>query len=287
MAYCRTASSEKMNRRAVLAVLITLIAVVLTFVILTGKSGEESPSVGSDSVPETVSESAAVETTSATTPAATSESTSESMPTTGPTLTPEPTSDLPEGVDIDSWELRLVNTNNLLEADYAPERTAVEGDHSFDSRASGALKDFITAARDQGLSAYLTSSYRPYETQKYLFDRKVGQQQDQGLDYDAAVDAAKRIVAYPGTSEHQLGLAADITDRQYEAMGASLAETDLLIWMGQHCQEYGFILRYPFDKQDITGVMFEPWHFRYVGIPAATYIMEKGLCLEEFHGLYR
>ena len=99
--------------------------------------------------------------------------------------------------------------------------------------------------------------------------------------------AAARIVNRPGTSEHQLGLCADITDKFYEVKTQDLEKTALYQWMYAHCQDYGFILRYPADKQDITGVMYEPWHFRYVGKEAAAYIMENGLCLEEFLDLYK
>lgn len=93
-------------------------------------------------------------------------------------------------------------------------------------------------------------------------------------------------MAPPGTSEHQLGLAADITDRYYEFKDESLENTELYKWTSQHCAEYGFIVRYPKDKTSVTGIMYEPWHFRYVGVTAAAYIMDSGLTLEEFVGLY-
>ena len=103
-----------------------------------------------------------------------------------------------------------------------------------------------------------------------------------GYDYDTAYAKAAEIVAIPGTSEHQLGLSCDIVDQWYDYMNESLENAPLLIWMKEHCKEYGFILRYPKDKTEVTGIMFEPWHFRYVGVDAATYIMDNGLCLEEF-----
>jgi len=206
-------------------------------------------------------------------------------PTPAPTQTPSPTPELPD-VDLSSWQLTLVNSGHPLDKDFAPELTAIENSQKFDARAADDLKAFIAAARAQGLSVYLSSGYRAYSTQEYLFNRKVSQMEAAGLKGDAAIAAAKRIVAYPGTSEHQLGLACDITDKYYESMGVSLADTALLKWMKEHCAEYGFILRYPEDKQDITGVMYEPWHFRYVGVEAAAYIMEHGLCLEEFWALY-
>lgn len=94
-------------------------------------------------------------------------------------------------------------------------------------------------------------------------------------------------MARPGTSEHQTGLACDITDQYYELKNSSLEDTALYRWMSKHCQDYGFIVRYPKDKEDVTGIIYEPWHFRYVGKEAAGYIMEHDLCLEEFLDLYK
>ncbi|MCL2342909.1 MAG: M15 family metallopeptidase [Firmicutes bacterium] len=202
-----------------------------------------------------------------------------------PTPTPSPTPELP-AVDLTAWNLALVNSDHPLDKDFSPDVITVENSQKYDARAADALKTFIAAARDKGFSVYLSSGYRTYATQEYLFNRKVSQMEANGLQGDAAITAAARIVAYPGASEHQLGLAADITDKYYEIMDVSLADTPLLQWMKAHCAEYGFILRYPEGKQDITGVMFEPWHFRYVGTDAAAYIMEHGLCLEEFWALY-
>ena len=182
-------------------------------------------------------------------------------------------------VNTGSWELTLVNAHNSI-GEAVPDLAELEGGRYFDARAVDALKEFIAAARAEGLSVCLSSAYRSYNEQTYLFNRKVSQ-----CGGDEA--AAARIVNRPGTSEHQLGLCADITDKFYEVKTQNLEKTALYQWMYAHCQDYGFILRYPADKQDITGVMYEPWHFRYVGKEAAAYIMENGLCLEEFLDLYK
>ena len=196
-----------------------------------------------------------------------------------PTPTPEPDNGLPK-VNTGSWELTLVNAQNSI-GEAVPEALAeLESGRYFDARAVDALKDFIAGARAEGLSVCLSSAYRSYNEQTYLFNRKVSQ-----CGGDEA--AAARIVNRPGTSEHQLGLCADITDKFYEVKTQDLEKTALYQWMYAHCQDYGFILRYPADKQDITGVMYEPWHFRYVGKEAAAYIMGNGLCLEEFLDLYK
>ena len=200
------------------------------------------------------------------------------VPTPSPTPepTPEPTPDYPD-VDTESWELRLANLNNSI-GEYTPELEVIENNQQFDTRAADALRAFMQAARDEGLSVYLSSAYRSYAEQQYLYNRKVSQ---------VGEEVAKTIVAPPGTSEHQTGRSADITDRYYEVKNSELENTELYKWMSAHCQEYGFIVRYPKDKEDITGIIYEPWHFRYVGVEAATYIMEHGLCLEEFLELYK
>lgn len=196
-------------------------------------------------------------------------------PMPAPTPTPGPYSDKPD-IDITSWEYRLANADNSI-GEYTPELDTVEG-QKLDKRMTDAMKDFVAAARAQGLSVYLSSGYRSYDEQNYLYQRKVSQYGE---------EQAKKIVAPPGTSEHQTGLACDITDKYYEFKNSSLENTALYQWMSQHCQEYGFIVRYPKDKEDVTGIIYEPWHFRYVGKDAAEYIMDKGLCLEEFVALYK
>ena len=97
-----------------------------------------------------------------------------------------------------------------------------------------------------------------------------------------AEELAADEVARPGTSEHQLGLAVDIISNAHPDLDEGWAETEEAVWLKEHCAEYGFILRYPPDKSDITGIVWEPWHFRYVGEEAAVYIMENDLCLEEY-----
>ena len=188
-----------------------------------------------------------------------------------PTPTPEPDNGLPK-VNTGSWELTLVNAQNPIGEAVPEDLAELEGGRYFDGRAGDALKEFM--------SVCLSSTYRSYSEQSYLFTRKVGQ-----CGGDEA--AAARIVTRPGTSEHQLGLCADITDKFYEVKTRDLEKTALFQWMYAHCQEYGFILRYPADKESVTGVMYEPWHFRYVGKEAAAYIMENNLCLEEFLDLYK
>lgn len=187
----------------------------------------------------------------------------------------DPFRDRPD-IDPDDWMFILANPWNEI-GDYTPELTTLER-QQFDVRIADAMEEFVSAARAEGLSVLLSSGYRSYAEQTYLFNRKVSE-------YGEAV--AQTIVARPGTSEHQTGLCCDITDRYYEMKDRSLENTELYQWMSAHCQEYGFIVRFPDGKEDVTGIIYEPWHFRYVGKEAAAYIMEHDLTLEEFLELYQ
>ena len=200
------------------------------------------------------------------------------QPEETPEVTEAPVENSLPDIDITSWEFLLANPTHDI-GEYAPPVDYIEG-IGLDSRIIEPMREFIAAARAEGLSVYLSSGYRTYADQNYLYNRKIGQ----GYSPE---DAAK-IVAKPGTSEHQTGLACDITDVYRDPKTIEECEnTATYQWMSQHCQEYGFIVRFPDGKSDITGIMYEPWHFRYVGVEAATYIMENGLCFEEFLDLYQ
>ncbi|MGI5935631.1 MAG: D-alanyl-D-alanine carboxypeptidase family protein [Oscillospiraceae bacterium] len=200
---------------------------------------------------------------------------------------PEPSGPPLPDIDLNDWMYKLVNRDHPLSRSFAPNVTELEGGKYFDSRAVEYLKEFIAAAREQGLEVYLSEGYRTYSAQEYIFNGKASQIYWGGGTYEEAVEKAKEIVAFPGTSEHQLGLAADIMDKKYTYKDPDvIGETETLKWMREHCAEYGFILRYPKDKEHITGFSYEPWHFRYVGKEAAAYIMETSICFEEFLELY-
>ena len=140
-------------------------------------------------------------------------------------------------------------------------------------RALVAMSD---AAREAGYNLYLKSAYRSWSTQNTMYKNRLAKHN--GKD-DGWVSKA-------GASDHQTGLGCDVIPKSWlkaSGMNSKMASEPECIWMAEHCHEFGFILRYPADKEDVTEINFEPWHMRYVGIPAATYIMENGLCLEEFH----
>ena len=207
-------------------------------------------------------------------------------PTPEPTPPPNIRNVLP-GLSRGDWNLKIVNNSNVLSNSFAPDVTAVRDDQYFDKRAADKLNEFLSAAEAAGYTLCIRAAYRPFATQAYLFNGRASQIQ-WGTDMTLleAETEARKVVAYPGTSEHQLGLCADIMDGTDTTMKAEAAENlPLLKWLKEHCAEYGFILRYPKDKQELTG-WYEPWHFRYVGEDAAKYIMDNNLCLEEFIAMF-
>lgn len=203
-----------------------------------------------------------------------------------PEPTPKPSIYKPD-IDINSWEYMLVNADNNI-GRYVPPQTVAIADLAqyFDSRAVDALLEFLDGARAAGYSPYIMTAYRPYSAQEYLFNGKASQISWGGeYTYAEAVEMAKEIVAYPGSSEHQTGLCADITDKYYNRLVAEDMDQNFIAWMQEHCVDYGFILRYPDNKVGITG-WDEPWHYRYVGKEVAQYMTENNLTLEEFRELY-
>ena len=140
----------------------------------------------------------------------------------------------------------------------------------------------LKAARADGINLIICSPYRDISRQTVLFNRKIQLHMGRGETYMDAYKKASQIVTVPGASEHQVGLALDIICDTYTILDEGFGETQAGKWLQQHSKEYGFILRYPEGKEDITGIDYEPWHFRYVGKDAATIIMDNGLTLEEF-----
>ena len=186
------------------------------------------------------------------------------------------------GVSTSDWELTLVRRDSPLAPNYVPRLAPIERDEQFDERAASALRILIAEARADGFEVYVCSGYRSYETQKIIYERHIEEYLAQGMTQAEAEAATLLAVNSPGGSEHQLGLAADLLESSTQTMEPWIGGSGLMLWLEQHCAEYGFIIRYPDGKTDITGVEYEPWHLRYVGTAAAAYIMENGLCLEEF-----
>ena len=182
----------------------------------------------------------------------------------------------------EDWSLLLVNPWNPLPEDYDLTLTQLSNGHSVDQRCYPDLQEMMDDCRAAGLSPLICSSYRTQEKQEQLFQNKVDRLTAQGLSPEEARTEAAKSVAVPGTSEHQLGLAVDIVAADNQNLDQSQETTAVQRWLMEHCWEYGFILRYPEGKSDVTGIIYEPWHYRYVGREAALAIRDQGVCLEEY-----
>ena len=182
--------------------------------------------------------------------------------------------------------LRLANTQHPLPDGYEPpELVTVDGEgRQLDARAAEAFARMVEDAKQDGCNLVICSGYRSYERQEELFTMMIVDYLNLGYSYGDAYAATKSLRNVPGTSEHQTGLAADIVADDYWTLDDGYAQTDEAKWLKANAAKYGFILRYPQDKEDITGTHFEPWHYRYVGVEDAVKIMEQGLCLEEYLG---
>lgn len=178
--------------------------------------------------------------------------------------------------------LLLVNPWNRIPESYSAFLDTVEEGFLMDRRCSAALMRMLNDCRAAGNLAVLCSAYRTEEYQQELFDNKIMRLLGEGVAYDQAPVVAARSVAVPGTSEHQLGLAVDIIDELYVNLDYWQQFTSVQQWLMANCSDYGFILRYPNEKSEITGIIFEPWHYRYVGISNAKAIEASGLTLEEY-----
>ena len=178
----------------------------------------------------------------------------------------------------------LVNKGWNLPRDYVPnDLVTVETDfvsyalperRQMRAEAAEAMLVLMEAAKEEGLGLLCVSGYRSYGTQKVVFDNKVKA---------VGEEAALKYVAYPGQSEHQTGLAMDLTSRDLaNGLTSSFADTAEGQWVAMNAHRFGFIIRYPAGKENITGYNYEPWHIRYVGQEVAQYIYEHGLTLEEY-----
>ena len=183
----------------------------------------------------------------------------------------------------DGLQILLVNPWNFLPEDYDPEIVDVEG-WWWKSNAIcyPALQEMLQACRDAGLTPYIASAYRTHADQIYLHNNKIQRLINEGYSEAEARELAGTVVAVPGTSEHELGLAFDLVDDSYRDLDEAQENTAVQKWLMENSWKYGFILRYPNDKSEITGIIYEPWHYRYVGKHEAQKIYESGLCLEEY-----
>lgn len=203
-------------------------------------------------------------------------------PQTGPEDTeplqtePEPPETEPEPSGDEGWKLILVNATHPLPEGYSVRLKELRNGHQVDERIYPELQQMFDDARAVGIHPFINESYRTTARQQQILDQYIANNLAAGMDRETAEAEARKIVALPGTSEHELGLALDII-AEFDA-----DSTATWSWLKENSWRYGFILRYPADKEEITGISYEPWHFRYVGAEAAKEITEQGLCLEEY-----
>lgn len=187
-------------------------------------------------------------------------------------------STIPENSVLNEWNLKLVNNDNSVDRTYVPELEEYADGIMFDKRAIKYLRNMINAMhKDKITGIWIQSAYRSYEKQEELFNRKVTSYKNQGKGQAEAESLAQKVVQRPEMSEHNLGLAAD-----FNTVTNEFENTKAFTWLQKNAAEYGFILRYPKDKQDITKITYESWHWRYVGEEHAKVMKEKGYCLEEY-----
>lgn len=184
--------------------------------------------------------------------------------------------------DSSDWRLVLINKQHPIPADYDFKLGTFTSGMRCDERVIEDLLLMMQAAKKDGLNLVVRSPYRTSDHQEDNFNDRIKSYMRQGLSYMEAYKATSTVITVPGCSEHEVGLAFDITSDSFIELKQGFADTEEGEWLEAHSYEYGFILRYPSGKEYITGIEYEPWHFRYVGREAATIMKDEELCLEEF-----
>ena len=285
----RNTKRRRKNRRlrrlvAVLLLLAVVILVIVLLVRLRGRvelsSGDVPPSgtTATTSVSATGEGTAAVPSGTDTTAGTTATAGTTTKPTTSSGIGAGNSYVQPAGA---AWNLVLVNDWNAVPDSYESETEMYWiGDQRLDKRIQSAVSELLAAG-----SAYnirVVSGFRDQAHQARLYNNEVQKWVNTGMSQADAQIKAATIVKQPGHSEHNLGLAMDLGGSGNEKLEEDFEETEAFRWLIAHCAEYGFILRFPKDGEDQTGVTYEPWHYRDVGKEAAKEIMERGITLEEY-----
>lgn len=187
-----------------------------------------------------------------------------------------------KGFDFSSWNkncdfnLTVINKDNPIPSNFDLQLSSIGG-NQIHTKAKDSLEQMFNDAKKDGMNLYISSGYRSIERQTMLFNRKVSYFKNKGLSQAKAEIEAAKIVARPKTSEHNSGLAVDLN-----GVRDDFYKTNEFKWLMNNSYKYGFILRYPKDKTNITNVIYEPWHFRFVGKEHAQKIVSKNICLEEY-----
>lgn len=189
---------------------------------------------------------------------------------------------IPFKVNTDDWNYILVNDWNPLPAAFKPQLDVLDDGHQVDYRIVDDLVKMLSDAKEEGMDLLVCSAYRSYERQADLFGSSIEELMDQGLTYIDAYYKTREQYAVVSYSEHHTGLAVDIVGKSHQMLDERQGRTKEAIWLAENCARYGFILRYPKGKKNVTGIEYESWHFRYVGKEAAEFIDENDLTFEEF-----
>lgn len=270
----------KKKKAAFIAGALIIVLIVLSVVFAVLKSNNVFPVNATLEPSQSASSQDTTQSTSASSLSTTAQSVDETESTTVTTEKTTNTTSNSSSTDI----LMLVNYKNTISKDYVPELKTLSNGLQVDSRAYESLNDMLDDARAAGYNPVVSSAYRSYSYQQTLYDRKIEQYIGYGYSRSEAEIKAGEWVAKPGTSEHQTGLAVDLTSLENQNLDDSQLNSKCQQWYMANCWKYGFILRYPSDKKDITKINSEPWHYRYVGKQAAKEIYDKGICLEEYLG---
>ena len=188
--------------------------------------------------------------------------------------------------DSSDWRLVLINKQHPIPDDYSFSLGIIKDNMRCDERIISDLLAMMQAAKDDGIILKIQSPYRTDSRQETNFNDRIKQHMNQGYSYMEAYKLTSQVINVPGASEHQVGLALDITCDTYNSLTEGFGDTKAGQWLAEHSCEYGFILRYPAGKEYITSIEYEPWHFRYVGREAATIMKNDDICLEEFWDRY-
>ena len=183
---------------------------------------------------------------------------------------------------LNDWKLILVNKENYLPDNYEVKLKTINGNMKVDERIYNDLKNMLNDAKKENLDLLICSSYRSTSKQKKLFNDKIKEYKNKGYSDEEAYKEASYWVLIPGTSEHETGLSVDIVSIDNQVLDENQEKTKEQKWLMENSYKYGFILRYPTNKKDITGVNYEPWHYRYVGKENALQIKKLNVCLEEY-----
>lgn len=177
--------------------------------------------------------------------------------------------------------LMLVDRAHAVKEGFVP-RLKNSGGILLEEHTAAACEEMLSAAGKSGIALKLLSGYRTREYQKGLFDRSVAEYMSQGLDRDEAWRMTARYIAVPGYSEHETGLAADFCTADADDTQDNFGNLSEGRWLAMNAHRFGFVLRYPRMKEHITGIAYEPWHFRFTGLPHSERMFSSGITLEEY-----